>query len=140
MRDLLAQIKIGLDQNLYFLSLFSSLTIPDMCSAMGSKDGLANRDKYKKWFDDYMVKRSPGKYGDGKNFTADDCYYFRCAILHQGRSCHEKISYKRVLFIEPPLPTYQIHACIVGANTKEKALLIDVKVLLRHYPKRKRMA
>ena len=47
MRDFLAQIKMGLDQNLYFLSLFSALAIPDICGAIGSENGEASAEKYK---------------------------------------------------------------------------------------------
>ncbi|MFA5084196.1 MAG: hypothetical protein WC475_02335 [Candidatus Paceibacterota bacterium] len=129
MKDFLTQIKIGLEQNLYFLSLFAALTIPDICSAMESEDGLTTGNKYKNWFDKYMVKNEPEKYGTGKNFTSDDCWNFRCAILHQGRSNHEKSDYKRILFIEPPNlhGIGSIHACIVGAYTEEKSLLINVE-------------
>jgi hypothetical protein len=129
MKELLNQIQEGLKQNLYFLSLFSALTIPDICSAMESEDGLTNGNRYKKWFNEYVVKREPEKYGDDKNFTAADCWNFRCAILHQGRSNHERLDYKRILFIEPPNlhGIESIHACIVGANTEEKSLLINVE-------------
>jgi len=127
MRDLLAQIEDGLKQNLYYLSLFSVLTIPDICGAMESEDGIATGKKYKNWFNKYVVKRAPDKYGDGKNLTADICYYYRCSLLHQGRSQHKNIEYRRILFIEPPLPTCDIHSCAIGTNTKDKSLLIDVQ-------------
>ncbi len=129
MRELLNQIQKGLKQNLYFLSLFTTLTIPDICSAMESEDGLTTSDRYKKWFNAYMVKREPQKYGDDKNLTATACWNFRCAILHQGRSKHKNLSYKRILFIEPPNlhGIGSIQACICGADTEENALLINVE-------------
>ena len=50
-------------------------------------------------------------------------------MLHQGRSSNKRLNYKRVLFVEPPNlhGIGSIHACIVGANTKEKSLLINVE-------------
>ena len=129
MKDLLEQIKVGLSHNLYYLSLFATLTIPDICSALESKDGKTDGKKYKKWFDEYMVNKEPEKYGDGRNLTSNDCWNFRCAMLHQGRSSHDKIDYKRILFVEQPdlHGIGSIHACIVGAATEEKSLLINVE-------------
>lgn len=127
MRDLLEQIKTGLSHNLYFLSLFVALTIPDICAAMESENGKTENTKYKAWFNKYFAPRNPRKYGDGTNFTADDCYNFRCAILHQGRSNNGKIAYKRIMFFEPGTFSIGLHSCVVGAKTKEKSLVIDVK-------------
>jgi hypothetical protein len=130
MRDFLAQIEEGLKHNLYFLSLFTALTIPDICGAMESANGNADRQKYMKWFNEYVVKRDPDKYGDGKNLTAETCYYYRCALLHQGYTQHRNIKYRRILFIEPPLTTFPIkglHACCIGATAKNKSLIIDVQ-------------
>jgi hypothetical protein len=130
MRELLKQIKTGLDHNLYFLSLFVSLTVPDICAAMSSDNGESNGKKYQVWFNRYMVPKNPKKYGDGTNFTAEDCWNFRCAILHQGRSNHGKIAYKRILFFEPnrSVGIFGVHSCAVGTKTKEKSLLIDLKI------------
>ena len=89
MRELLLQIKKGLDQNLYFLSLFSALAIPDLCGAMSSDNGEASPEKYKAWFDKYIAP----KYN--KFLNGEDCYYFRCSLLHQGSSQHNKSNYKR---------------------------------------------
>jgi hypothetical protein len=126
MRDLLSQIEKGLNHNLYFLSLFTALSIPDICGAMEAEDGMAKGKEYKRWFNEYMVKREPEKYGDGNNFTADDCWNFRCALLHQAHSTHEKMIYKRICFFEPPSRIY-IHACVIEANNeREKTLLLDV--------------
>jgi len=47
MRDFLVQIKKGLDVNLYLLSLFSALAIPDICGAMGSENGEASTKSIK---------------------------------------------------------------------------------------------
>lgn len=127
MKSLLAQIEHGLDANLYFLSLFVSLSIPDICAALESEDGETNNTKYKKWVEEYLVKNRPDKYG--QQLSADHIYQFRCALLHQGRTKHNKSEYKRILFFEPGIETgiRGLHCCIVGSKAEDKSLLIDVQ-------------
>lgn len=120
MRDFLAQIKKGLDENLYFLSLFSALAIPDLCGAMGSNNGKASAKKYKTWFNKYVAP----KYNTF--LSGDDCYYFRCSLLHQGSSQHNRSNYKRVLFVEPSTTTNIFHN-----NVMKNALNIDVKIFCK---------
>ena len=117
MRDLLIQIKNGLGANLYLLSLFSALAIPDLCGAMDSKNGEAKPEKYKAWFDKYVAPKYNGF------LNGNDCYYFRCSLLHQGSSQHPKSNYKRVLFVEPSATTNVFHN-----NIMEDALNIDVRI------------
>ena len=75
MKGFLEQIQIGLKANLYYLSLFVALTIPDICGAIGSENGLASSDKYKDWFDRYVADKSGGF------LTAEDCYLFLCSLF-----------------------------------------------------------
>jgi len=114
---LLKQIKQGLDNNLYYLSLFATLALPDICGAIDSKNGEACRDKYVQWFNKYVA----GKYHGFLN--GEDCYYFRCSLLHQGSSQHPKSNYSRVLFIEPTATTNVFHR-----NILNDALNIDVRI------------
>jgi len=117
MKDFLLQIKKGLDENLYLLSLFSALAIPDICGAMSSENGDAHFEKYTAWFDKYITPKYNG-FLSGK-----DCYLFRCSLLHQGSSQHPGSNYKRVLFIEPSATTLIAHN-----NILNDALNIDVKI------------
>ena len=39
MEELINQIKIALDNNLYYLSLQATLSLPDICASLQSKDG-----------------------------------------------------------------------------------------------------
>lgn len=117
MRDFLEQIKKGLNENLYFISLFSTLAIPDLCGAMGSENGEARPKKYKDWFDKYVAPKYNGL------LSGDDCYFFRCSLLHQGSSQHPKNTYKRVLFVEPSATTNIFHNNIIN-----DALNIDVRI------------
>jgi len=46
MRDLLNQIQSAIETKAYYLALYTSLTIPDICGAMQSDDGKATKEKY----------------------------------------------------------------------------------------------
>lgn len=120
MKDFLYQIQKGLDSNLYFLSLLAALVLPDICGAISSEDGQAKPEKYKAWFDKYVAP----KYNNFLN--GNDCYYFRCSLLHQGSSQHSKSNYKRVLFVEPSASTNVLHCNII-----DNALNIDVRIFCK---------
>jgi len=120
MRDFLRQIEIGLDANLYLLSLFSALVIPDLYGAMSSENGEASAEKYKVWFDKYVAPKCKGF------LSGEDCYYFRCSLLHQGSSQHPRSNYKRVLFVEPSATTNVFHN-----NIMNDALNIDVRIFCK---------
>lgn len=118
MRDLIKQIRIALeDSRLYYLTLFVCLTIPDICGAMGSNNGGATSKKYKGWFDKYVAQKH------SLFLTSEDCYCFRCSLLHQGSSQHPKSNYSRILFIEPSATTNVLHNNIIN-----DALNIDVLI------------
>lgn len=95
MHELLRQIEVALSQRLYFMALFVAVALPDMAGAIDSEDGEASKTKYVQWFDQYVA---PGTYG---LLNGEDCYYFRCSVLHQGTSQHRRSTYSRVLFVEP---------------------------------------
>ncbi len=118
MRDLLGQIQTGLNANLYYLSFFTSLAIPDICGALESENGEASKDKYIDWFDNYIAS----KYN---NFlSGKDCYYLRCSLLHQGSSQHKNSNYSRILFVEPSKATTKIF----HNNILKDALNIDIRI------------
>ncbi len=117
MQELLEQIKKGLDEDLYYLSLFSVLALPDLCGAMDSNDGRASEKKFIKWFDEYVAPKYSGF------VSGNDCYYFRCSLLHQGSSQHPKNTYDRVIFIEPSKTTNTFHNNVIN-----NALNIDLKI------------
>ncbi len=121
MRNVLNQIQLALeDSRLYYLTLFICLTIPDICGAMSSDNGEATREKYKDWFDKYVAN----KYSSF--LTSDDCYRFRCSLLHQGRSQHPMSNYSRIIFVEPTTTTNVFHC-----NVLNDALNLDVRIFCR---------
>lgn len=117
MQNLLDQIQKGLEVNLYYLSLFAALSLPDICGAIDSIDGNATPKKYKKWFDEYVAPKYRGF------LTGEDCYRFRCSLLHQGSSQHPKGTYSRVLFVEPTATAMVCHN-----NVMNDALNIDIRI------------
>ena len=95
MRDLLEQIDRALQYNLYYVSIFTSLSIPDICAALSSVDGESNRTRYAQWFDQYVAPKCYGM------ISGETCYYYRCSMLHQGTTQHPRNAYARVIFAEP---------------------------------------
>lgn len=95
MDELLKQIQLGMDNNLYMLSLFCSLTIPDICGAVESKNGESNSAKYQQWYDTYVFPYY-------QTLTSKECYDFRCRMLHQGQTIPKKQNYySKIAFAEP---------------------------------------
>ena len=118
MRNFLDQIQIALENNSYYLALFSSLAIPDICGALGSNNGIATKDKYIQWFNKYVGEIY-------RNFiTGTNCYIFRCSLLHKCSTQNNKNLYSRIIFIEPPYSdSFSAHCC-----KSNDALLIDAKI------------
>jgi len=139
MRILLEQLERSLEFGLYYLSLITTLTIPDIASALDAEDGQATGDRYKAWYDQWVRPR----FGESvRKLLADQaiplgllvdspldgeaCYRFRCSLLHQGSSQHPKSQFSRIIFIEPNTSPGHIHYC-----TMNDALCIDLNQFSR---------
>jgi len=95
MDELIAQTRAALNTNLYYLSLFSALTVPDICGALDSQDGVATGARYRGWYRTHVLPRF-------NTLSPEECYRYRCTALHQGRSePSQSVDYDRVIFIEP---------------------------------------
>lgn len=116
MKEILAQIEAANKTGLYYVALFSVLTIPDICAALESSDGKANRSRYIDWYERNV---------DSRLVSGEDIYSFRCSLLHQGRTTHPKSNFSRIIFIEPGATTNIFHNCVNG-----DALLIDVNLFV----------
>lgn len=95
MDELLDQIEASYKLGHFYVALFCCLVLPDICGAISSADGTARGQRYKDWFDKYVAPKYDG------NFDGGNCYAFRCAALHQGKSEHQNLGYKRVIFLAP---------------------------------------
>lgn len=120
MEDLLHQIRQALDANLYYVALFTTLSLPDICAALENPDGRTTGDRYEKWFDQHVGPRY------APNFSGLDCYRFRCSMLHQGTTQPQNPNpkYARVLFIEPNNGQH----FIADRNVLNGAYNIDVRM------------
>ena len=129
MEELLEEIRLAIGHKLYYLALFATITIPDICSALESEDYKTSGREYRKWFDQYIAKINPHKYGINGTLTSNHLYKIRCSLLHQGMS-GDKTDYARMLFLEPGTPGYEslqsIHCCIVGNKTENQSLLVNI--------------
>ena len=124
MRDFLDQIDRALDGGLYFVALFSALAIPDICAALESSTGVTSGTQYAEWFDRYVA----GKYvaGGAPSLSGQQCYQFRCSLLHQGRLQPDRTQrYSRIFFLEPS------GGIVLHNNVMNDALNIDVRIFCR---------
>ena len=117
MDELLTQIESSLKNGDFLLALFICLAMPDICGALGSKNGQANGNRYKAWFDKYVSNKYHG------NLDGSNCYAFRCSALHQGRAKHKNLGYSRILFADPTSASVPI----MHNNVLNDALNIDVR-------------
>jgi hypothetical protein len=120
MEEMIQQIRTAHASGLLFLSLSSTLALPDVCAALSSPDGETKRKRYENWYDENVV---PPQFAD---LTAEECYKFRCKVLHQGssRSDLKDGRYDQIIFypgkpgesvprisgkvIHPPTGTYKL--------------------------------
>ncbi len=124
---------------MYFLSLYTALTIPDIAGALSSDNGEASGAKYASWFEGWVRPRFfetvlasvPPAHRQHiepieNPLTGDACYRFRCSLLHQGSSQHPKSPFSRIMFIEPGSTTNVVHY-----GKMNDALCIDLNLFCR---------
>lgn len=134
MKLLIEQLENSLNSGNYFLSLFTALSFPDIAGAMDSENGQADSSKYKAWYEkwvrprfvDNLMQSCPAHAREYiKNMEnpldGESCYFFRCSMLHQGRTVHPKNTFERIIFIEPRSTTNKFHYVLMN-----KALCIDL--------------
>jgi hypothetical protein len=122
MHTLILQTRKALDCELYYLALFTALAIPDIAGALEANDGRANGKRYASWYEAWVRPRLRESRGRENPLTGEQCYGFRCAMLHQGRSQRVGDQYSHIMFVEPGHPNYRVHYCVIGG----KALLIQL--------------
>ncbi|HDR2331879.1 TPA: hypothetical protein ACQZHX_001742 [Enterobacter sichuanensis] len=102
MQRFVESIRRSLQTQNWFAAIFMSLAMPDICGAL--EHPAANvGERYRDWFTRYLAEKYTLRY---VQFTAQDCYKFRCKCLHQGlavRDNNEKFS------LTPPIPPHRFH-------------------------------
>ena len=139
MDALLDQIEASLGSGHYLLSLYTTLTIPDIAGALSSDNGRASGPKYASWFERWVRPRFyetvlasvPAEHRQyitsmESPLTGDACYRFRCSLLRQGSTHHPDSPYSRIMFVEPGAMAGSIHGC-----TMNDALCIDLNEFCR---------
>lgn len=116
MENLLSQVEVSVNSETYLLGLFVALALPDICGALESSNGRASGNRYKAWFKKWVSPKYDGL------LTGEQCYAYRCGVLHQGRGMHEKLGYSRIIFIEPN------DRVTMHRNILNDALNIDLKI------------
>lgn len=121
MDALLNQIETALQANLFYLSLFSALSIPDICGALNAPDGRATGSRYRDWYSRYVTPRYD-------TLSAEEAYQFRCSALHQGSAEPDRPKdYERVIFLEPNQLSINVKRMSSNGRT---AIMIDLKRLI----------
>jgi len=136
MRDLIDQLELSLQHPFYFLSLFMALAIPDIAGALDSDDGCANGKRYVRWYDQWarpqfgvllkqtLPPEAAAHLDDVQSpMTGEECYRFRCSLLHQGKTHDSRSPHKRIIFVEPGATPHMLHG-----NVSNGALNIDVRL------------
>jgi len=122
MRTLVSQTQKAIETKLYYLALMSALTIPDIAAALESQAGRASGEGYATWYDKWVRPRLLETRGRTNPLSGQSCYGFRCAMLHQGRSQRQNDQFSNIMFVEPGLPNYGLHYCLVAG----KVLMIQL--------------
>jgi hypothetical protein len=120
MDRLFQEITIAAENGLFYLALFGALALPDICGGMESADGQANEKKYTDWFDKWVAPKYNGM------VSGQDCYGFRCSMLHQARARPHKGNFSRVIFLEPNRKGIFMHRNIIN-----DALNLDIGTFCR---------
>src|SRR4030042_1718115 len=86
MEDYIGQLKATHRCGLYYFALLGTLSLIDFCAALNSPSGETNGPLFKEWFKKYLPQYSSTSSGSATSFSADECYKFRCRMMHQFRA------------------------------------------------------
>ena len=84
MEEYIRQLRATYNEGLYYFSLIGCVTLIDTCAALNSKNGETNKKVFKKWYNKHLSQYTD--IGDTLSFNAEECYKFRCRLLHQSRT------------------------------------------------------
>lgn len=110
------QITAAIDSELFYVALWTCLTLPSVCGALEAKDGKDNRDRYRAWFD---------KWVQGAGIDGETCYRFRCSALHQASA--EPYDCPPIAFRVPTAAGGAIHGILFATKTGQ-LYMIDLRL------------
>jgi hypothetical protein len=115
-------IRHSLRSRNWFGALFLALAMPDICGALESPNDAVGV-RYRRWFERYLASEYVPEL-----FSGDDCYFLRCAALHQGLSEHPKSQNKQVVFITPPPGGHVFHSNFIESPDETFVLQLQIDV------------
>lgn len=119
MEEFLRQLKDAVDQGLYYISLISALVLIDICGALDSDDGRASPTAFVKWYEAYLGEKYTAPIPQC-TFSGQDCYNFRCSMIHQGTTVKPKSRFTRIAFLGGNV---RAHCTILKVNENSYYLL-----------------
>ena len=94
MHDLLRQLRAADDAGLYYMVLWGTLSLPDICGGLETpceRHGV----RYRRWYEQNVRPTFP-------ILTAEECWKYRCSILHDANSeSADTSNHRNIVFIEP---------------------------------------
>jgi hypothetical protein len=97
MDTILEEIRRAFGSGCFYLAITSSLTVPDICSALEAQSGRTTSSAYQRWCTEWFLRL--GHYD--QHLTAADLWNLRCGVVHQGRMGHPGLEFRRVIFSLP---------------------------------------
>lgn len=86
--QIIEDVNKALDAEAYIAALSLVLTLPDICAKAEYSDNLNNKDRYIKWYDEYIgqYEKAPIEPDELEMpyLSGEVVYQLRCSMLHQG--------------------------------------------------------
>lgn len=100
--EMIKEIRIALQHELYIIVLAAALTLPDICGQAEYRQDKKVKSRYTKWLQVYAASRKFGEHQNGliDSLTANDIYKLRCSFLHQGSSNIDTLEYFELVKID----------------------------------------
>jgi hypothetical protein len=87
--EFIRQMGVLLDYKCYYACLSSCMILIDTCAGLESDRGGTTEEQFKKWFELNLSSYLKPENSE-TSISSDDCYNFRCKLLHQSRSKKSK--------------------------------------------------
>lgn len=120
----------------YLSALALALTLPDICAKVAYKDNNGNKERYIKWFDEYVVSECD-KNDKMPYISGEVAYNLRCNFLHQGTPNidSEKIeneqckitNFKLCVQKTKDIPIYG-EASSISSNSSDKEYCLNIQL------------
>lgn len=85
LKHLSAQVHQAIEKELYYVALYTALTLPDIAGAVEYGNKVKNGERYRRWLDDFAGREFSVNWS---GFSSQDCWNLRNSILHEGNTEH----------------------------------------------------